>query len=116
MGTAFYVSPEMLNDSHAGPEADYWALGCVLYKLLYGRVPFEGAHENLTFQMILNRELEFPPEASEPAKDLIDQLLQLDPGARLIDPQKLRLHPFFEGIDLDHMHEGPVPFEDEFPA
>lgn len=36
VGTAYYVSPEMLNDSHAGPEADYWALGCVLYKLLYG--------------------------------------------------------------------------------
>ena len=71
MGTAFYVSPEMLNESEAGPEADYWALGCVLFKLLYGRVPFKGAHENQTFEKILNRELEFPADASEPAQDLI---------------------------------------------
>lgn len=46
VGTAFYVSPEMLNESYAGPEADYWALGCILFKLLYGTVPFEGGHEN----------------------------------------------------------------------
>jgi len=72
VGTAFYVSPEMLSESRAGPEADYWALGCILFKLLYGTVPFEGAHENLTFQKILNRDFNFPVDASEHAKDLID--------------------------------------------
>jgi len=42
VGTAYYVSPEMLESNHAGPEADYWALGCIIFKLLFGMVPFDG--------------------------------------------------------------------------
>ena len=75
VGTAFYVSPEMLNHSCAFPASDFWALGCIIYKMLYGKVPFEGAHENVTFTKIVSRDLEFPEEADENAIDLIDRLL-----------------------------------------
>jgi len=43
----------MLENNHAGPEADYWALGCTIFKLMYGRVPFDGDNENLTFEKIM---------------------------------------------------------------
>lgn len=49
VGTALYVSPEMLNNNQAGPESDYWALGVIIYQLTFGKAPFEGVHENLTF-------------------------------------------------------------------
>ena len=116
MGTAYYVSPEMLNESRAVPGSDYWALGCILYKLLFGAVPFEGANENLTFEKILNRELVFPGDADENAKDLIDRLLRIDVADRITDFETLRAHPFFDAIDFDTLQEKPVPFDYEFPA
>lgn len=53
VGTPLYVSPEMLNESHAGIEADYWALGCILYRLLFGKPAFIAETEHLTFEKIL---------------------------------------------------------------
>ncbi len=75
MGTAYYVSPEMLKDNVALPASDLWALGCIIFKMLTGDVPFNGASDYKTFQMILERDLKFPDSMSDAAKDLIDRLL-----------------------------------------
>ena len=40
-GTAEYVSPEMLFGEEVEFEADYWALGCIIYKLITGSSPFK---------------------------------------------------------------------------
>ena len=40
VGTALYVSPEMLNHNIAYPASDIWALGCTIYKMLTGEPPF----------------------------------------------------------------------------
>jgi serine/threonine protein kinase len=71
------VSPEMLQDNYSCPASDLWALGCIIYKMLFGKVPFQGANDYMTFNMILERKLEFPDdnEVSSEAKDMIDQLL-----------------------------------------
>lgn len=37
-------------------------------------------------------------EISDNARDLLEQLLQLQPELRL-DYEQLQMHPFFEGID-----------------
>ena len=53
VGTALYVSPEMLEESLALPASDLWALGCIIYRMHTGKVPFEGATEIATFDKIL---------------------------------------------------------------
>lgn len=85
VGTAYYVSPEMLKDNVAMPASDIWALGCILFKMLTGEVPFSGTTDYMTFQIILERKLTFPTTVplSDDAKDLIDKLLQVDPYQRL---------------------------------
>ncbi len=60
VGTAYYVSPEMLKLNMAVPASDIWALGCMIYRMLLGDVPFSGATDYQTFQMILERKLSFP--------------------------------------------------------
>ncbi len=88
-----------------------WAFGCILYQLLAGRPPFRAATDFLTFDKIKNRELTYPQNFPEKAKDLIEKLLQTDPEKRIgmklettqngvpsISYQDIRDHPFFSWI------------------
>jgi serine/threonine-protein kinase len=44
MGSPFYMSPEQTQSSRdVDARTDIWALGVILYKLVTGRVPFEGS-------------------------------------------------------------------------
>src|SRR3712207_9295658 len=43
LGTAAYLSPEQARGEAAGPASDLYALGVVVFQLLTGRLPFEGA-------------------------------------------------------------------------
>lgn len=40
VGTAQYVSPELLESKKVGPASDLWALGCILYQMVSGLPPF----------------------------------------------------------------------------
>ena len=45
VGTPEYMSPEAINSEVAGPEADLWALGCILYQMLCGQNAFVGGSQ-----------------------------------------------------------------------
>ncbi|KAK4543234.1 hypothetical protein LTR36_005784 [Oleoguttula mirabilis] len=97
VGTAEYVSPELLRDKNACKASDLWAFGCIIYQLLAGRPPFKAANEYLTFQKILALDYSFPEGFPEVARDLVERLLVLDPANRL-PVEHIRNHQFFEGI------------------
>ena len=40
VGTPHYFAPEIVNGKGYYFEVDYWALGVMLYKILYGKFPF----------------------------------------------------------------------------
>jgi len=42
MGSVQYFSPEQAKGVTVGPQSDLYSLGCVLYEMLSGEVPFEG--------------------------------------------------------------------------
>lgn len=97
VGTAEYVSPELLTEKNACKASDLWAFGCIMYQLLAGRPPFKAANEYQTFQKIVGLEYEFPTGFPEVAKDLIERLLVLDPARRLTI-EHIKNHEFFDGI------------------
>ena len=97
VGTAEYVSPELLTDKNACKASDLWAFGCIIYQLLAGRPPFKAANEYLTFQKIVALEYEFPRGFPSVGKDLVERLLVLDPSRRL-SIEHIKNHEFFDGI------------------
>jgi 3-phosphoinositide dependent protein kinase-1 len=112
VGTAEYVSPEVLNNTGITYASDLWALGCIIYQMLAGRPPFKAASEYLTFQKITARELEFPEGFPPAAAGLVDALLREEPSERLGagDLAALRAHPFFAGVNwAAGARAGPAP-------
>lgn len=82
VGTAEYVSPELLAEKAVGMPSDWWAFGCVLFQLLVGHSPFKAANEYQTFQRVIHRSFAFPDGFPRAARILIDSLLSLDPLMR----------------------------------
>lgn len=97
VGTAEYVSPELLTNKNACKASDLWAFGCIVYQLLAGRPPFKAGNEYQTFQKIVNLEYSFPDGFPPAARDLVQKLLVLDPAERLPIPG-IKSHPFFNGV------------------
>ncbi|KAF4881916.1 Serine/threonine-protein kinase ksg1 [Colletotrichum fructicola] len=96
VGTAEYVSPELLTSKNACKASDLWAFGCIVYQLLAGRPPFKAGTEYLTFQKIVNLEYDFPSGFPPAARDLVERCLVLDPARRLT-VEHIKNHEFFDG-------------------
>ncbi len=62
LGTLAYLAPEQLNGEGIDRRTDIFSLGVVLYQLLSGKLPFEGASTAETMRKIL---LEPPPPLPE---------------------------------------------------
>lgn len=82
-GTPNYIAPEVL-DGKCGHsfQVDIWSLGVVIYTLIFGKPPYETSEVKTTYNKILNNSYAFPENVpiSEPAKDLIVKILQLNPA------------------------------------
>lgn len=112
VGTAQYVSPELLTSNYVCYASDLWALGCVLYQMITGKTPFSAGSEYLIFQKIMKLEYEFPEGFDKIAKDFVEKLLVLDPekrlGAKDAKPyQSLREHEFLKDCNFDDLGTPP---------
>ncbi|KAH9961494.1 kinase-like domain-containing protein [Russula dissimulans] len=117
VGTAQYVSPELLEANETSKSSDLWALGCVLYQMIAGRFAFQGLSEYLTWQKIKQLDYTFPEGFDSEAADLVRRLLVRDPLERLgaglpegsHSMEALRSHPFFATIRWDTLWDDPPP-------
>jgi 3-phosphoinositide dependent protein kinase-1 len=116
VGTANYVSPEILKGFASHWATDLWSFACIIYQMLAGSPPFRGATEYLIFQKVIECEYSFPEEFDELAKDLITKLLVFEPKQRLGGSDdsesryhSIRSHPFFEGIQWNNLHKQTPP-------
>ena len=126
VGTAEYVSPEVLGDKPAEFGADAWALGIMIYQMFFGKTPFKEKNNYLTFRKIEQLKIDFEGGEKitipDDAKDLISKILVKEPNKRLgggepgteYDIAHLKSHPFFKGIDWKNLHNMTPPNSENF--
>ena len=110
MGTFNYMAPEAIEDlSQDDPDDkdykpsikinrknDIWSLGCILYKLTYGKLPFDHIKKPyMKMQAILNPEhkIEFPPHQDPDLVETIRRCLERDRDKRA-SVKELLEHPY----------------------
>ncbi|CAG9323048.1 unnamed protein product [Blepharisma stoltei] len=111
VGTADYVSPEMLDEGPVSYAADLWAFACIVFQMFAGRPPFAAENQFLTFERIRSGVVQFPSHMTPQAIDLIGRILQIQPESRLgyNDINELKSHEFFNGIDIDNVYSLSCP-------
>jgi tetratricopeptide (TPR) repeat protein len=112
-GTVAYMAPEQLIGERVTPAADLYALGCMLFQVITGRLPHEGPPAKL----VQARLHEPPPrvehyvaEAPPALREVCRALLERDPGGRpTID--ELR-----DALGFARPATGPAPGPNAAPA
>jgi len=96
-GTPSYVAPEIIKGEHYTQSVDLWALGVVLYLLLFCKYPFTGDSLSEIYSNIESGKVSFPPEidVGSDVRDLICNLLKEDTLSRYTLEQVIR-HPWMQ--------------------
>ena len=91
LGTSNYIAPEQASGERVDAQSDVYSLGCVVYELLTGEVPFEGDN----FVAVAMKHLHEPapsvldrrPETPRPLADAVARALAKDPAQRITMPE-----------------------------
>ena len=102
-GTPQYLAPEILLKKGYDKTVDWWSLGCVMYEMISGKLPFairKGAKMSLK---IYDQGIDYPSYMKDDAKDLIQKFLVVEPSERLgwgpDGSENIKKHHFFKGIN-----------------
>lgn len=100
VGTAEYVSPELLNDNYVDYKCDIWAFGCILFQMISGKPPFKATNEYLTFQKVMKVQYAFTAGFPLIIRDLVKQILVKVPDLRP-DESQIKKHIFFKDVNFE---------------
>ena len=93
LGTVAYMSPEQLRGLEATPQSDVWAVGVVLYEMLAGHPPFQGAYFEAMSYAIRHESpppiREARPEIAEAVEQLVFRAMHKEPGVRFASGREL---------------------------
>ncbi len=106
----FNSAPEVLSSQHHGFAVDYWALGVILYEIMFGKRPYPGIVRKDYKERVMNTVVhiqsdEKPDDWSEDSRDLINNLIQRKEDLRLGSKGAIHIknHPWFKDIEWEDM-------------
>ncbi|MBI3469015.1 MAG: SUMF1/EgtB/PvdO family nonheme iron enzyme, partial [Planctomycetes bacterium] len=93
IGTPAYMAPEQANAQALDPRCDLFSLGCVLYRMTTGELPFKGSTPLDTLLAVIDHTPKPPrelnPQLPEGVERLVLKLLEKDPAKRLPSAHKV---------------------------
>ncbi len=111
IGTPHFMAPEVIQRKAYGKPVDIWSTGVLLHILLSGTMPFLGTKDRLyetvcTGKLYLNSDKW--AHVSDSAKDILRQMLRVDPLDRITVDKALK-HPWISDRERfafkAHLHE-----------
>lgn len=82
-GTIQYLAPEVLSQRYYDHRADFYSFGILLYKLIYGKLPFDNEDEMSIYRNHLHKHFEFPVTTySGKILNIVKKLLEKNPSER----------------------------------
>lgn len=113
LGTPAYMAPEQAAGREAGPAADQYSVGVILYELLTGRTPFAGP-----VSVVIHNQIHMDPEpphrqrpdVSKDLETICLKALSKESGQRYVSCQALAddLRRWLEGEPILARRVGPV--------
>ncbi|XP_068172624.1 rhodopsin kinase grk7-b [Antennarius striatus] len=112
-GTTGYMAPEILRQESYSTSVDWWAVGCSLYEMVAGRLPFKDFKEKVQYEEVTRRTLEeeckfHHKRFDAPTKDIISRFLRKKVKTRLGSNDDPRNHAFFKSINFHRLEAGMV--------
>ena len=112
-GTPEFLAPEILLQNGYSYPVDWWALGILLYFLIYKVTPFYDENQEEMFKNILTKDPEINPFGHKALNNLIIELLNKDPNQRL-NFEQIKQHSFFHGLNwtnVENKEKNPSNFQ-----
>jgi serine/threonine protein kinase len=60
IGTPEYLAPEIVSHKSYDKGVDWWALGILIYEMLFGKTPFFDPSRNVMYKKIQSAKVVFP--------------------------------------------------------
>ncbi len=102
-GTPQYLAPEILDKKGYDKAVDWWSLGCVMYEMLVGKLPYAIKRGVKMNKNIYNQGVVYPKNMNGIAKDFIQKLLIINPDERLGSgpngSEDIKKHPYLKGVN-----------------
>ena len=105
IGTAYYISPEILSGKGYSYSCDYWSVGIIAFEIYYNYYPFgnEASDPMEVYEEVLKKDLSLPYNGDASVNSFIKAALNKKISKRLSSLEAAKKHVFFKDFNWNDL-------------